>query len=155
MSWRKGWSKMTSGRDVARNTTVQTRSRPGRYCATRNFITINHISKQNGVQFKYKMESSLNSNYNLYYNCNCNYNWVIVLYILIFVFLDSKLEDRRFWTFRSRHSSICSTFLPEFNFDLLFPFKRQLNTFKIRDISLFTATCFGITMPSSGSTCQV
>jgi hypothetical protein len=49
------------------------------------------------------------------YKTTCKMKYV---HVLIFTFLDSKLEDIRLWPNDSEHST-CSSFLHEFNFDLL------------------------------------
>jgi hypothetical protein len=57
------------------------------------------------------------------YKTTCKMKYV---HALIFTFLDSKLEDIRLWPNNSEHST-CSSFLHEFNFDLLGVVPKCLN----------------------------
>jgi hypothetical protein len=55
---------------------------------------------------------------------------IIVLYIFFFIFLNNILEDKSSAWNDSKHSlnSICSYFLPEYNFDSLRFFPKNLNS---------------------------
>jgi len=69
---------------------------------------------------------------------------IIVLYILVFKFLVAKWKTKDSAPNDSRHflNSICSKFLPEWNFVLLslFPNIRSLAPFKGTIINLYTVT---------------
>jgi hypothetical protein len=71
---------------------------------------------------------------------------ITVLYVWIFIYLDSKLEDKRCTPNDSKLSliSICSLFLPEYNFELLLLFPNMWTVPPLQRIYYLSPT--GVTL---------